>query len=269
MAAFAAGRGVGVEVATFEDWDPAARLFDVLTAGMTWHWVDAEAGAEQAARVRGPAVGSRCSGTPSRSRRNSPRPSRRSTPNSCRSTRCTSTASGRQRGRRTAPGRHRRPAARGRVRAGRALARRVEAHLHPRRMAGPVPHLRRPRAAAAHDRGRAAGGDRSRGGRGRRGVRGRIRDGDGRRAPRSARVTESGHLSQTGPDRADRADRAEPQRPPSAASPAARISASGAGACPVISSTCSTAWCISRSSPPSTAPPCSAHAAASGVGQGS
>ncbi|MEY9891275.1 SAM-dependent methyltransferase [Catenulispora sp. MAP12-49] len=54
MAAFAAGRGVGVEVATFEDWDPAARLFDVLTAGMTWHWVDAEAGAEQAARVLRP-----------------------------------------------------------------------------------------------------------------------------------------------------------------------------------------------------------------------
>jgi SAM-dependent methyltransferase len=54
MAAFAAERGVSVEVATFEDWDPASRLFDTLTAGMTWHWVDAAAGAEQAARVLRP-----------------------------------------------------------------------------------------------------------------------------------------------------------------------------------------------------------------------
>ncbi|MEY9927704.1 SAM-dependent methyltransferase [Catenulispora sp. GP43] len=54
MAAFAAERGVAVEVATFEDWDPAARLFDTLTAGMTWHWVDAATGAAQAARVLRP-----------------------------------------------------------------------------------------------------------------------------------------------------------------------------------------------------------------------
>lgn len=51
MAAFAVQRGVHVEVAKFEDWDPAGRAFDTLTAGMTWHWVDPSAGAEQAARV--------------------------------------------------------------------------------------------------------------------------------------------------------------------------------------------------------------------------
>jgi SAM-dependent methyltransferase len=51
MAAYAAERGLRVEIAKFEDWDPAGRVFDTLTAGMTWHWVDPAAGAEQAARV--------------------------------------------------------------------------------------------------------------------------------------------------------------------------------------------------------------------------
>ena len=54
MAAFAADRGLTVEVAKFEDWDPAGRRFDTLTAAMTWHWVDPDAGAEQAARVLRP-----------------------------------------------------------------------------------------------------------------------------------------------------------------------------------------------------------------------
>lgn len=30
------------------------RVFDVITAGMTWHWVDPERGAVQAARVLRP-----------------------------------------------------------------------------------------------------------------------------------------------------------------------------------------------------------------------
>lgn len=51
MAAYAAERGLRVEIAKFEDWDPAGRVFDTLTAGMTWHWVDPAAGAAQAARV--------------------------------------------------------------------------------------------------------------------------------------------------------------------------------------------------------------------------
>lgn len=51
MAEFALGTGVAVEVATFEDWDPAGRLFDAVIAGTAWHWVDPVAGAAKAARV--------------------------------------------------------------------------------------------------------------------------------------------------------------------------------------------------------------------------
>jgi len=51
MAAFAVASGVPVEMAKFEDWDSRGRVFDAIVAGMTWHWVDAERGAAQAARV--------------------------------------------------------------------------------------------------------------------------------------------------------------------------------------------------------------------------
>jgi len=54
MAEFARGTGVGVEVSTFEDWDPADRTFDAVVAGTAWHWVDPVAGAAQAARVLRP-----------------------------------------------------------------------------------------------------------------------------------------------------------------------------------------------------------------------
>lgn len=54
MAAFAAERGLPVDIAKFEDWDPAGRAFDALVAGMTWHWVDPVKGAQQAARVLRP-----------------------------------------------------------------------------------------------------------------------------------------------------------------------------------------------------------------------
>ena len=54
MAAFAAERGLPVEIAKIEDWDPAGRTFDALVAGMTWHWVDPVRGAAQAARVLRP-----------------------------------------------------------------------------------------------------------------------------------------------------------------------------------------------------------------------
>jgi SAM-dependent methyltransferase len=43
MAGFAQTTGVGVEVATFEAWDPAGRKFDAVIAGTAWHWVDPEA----------------------------------------------------------------------------------------------------------------------------------------------------------------------------------------------------------------------------------
>jgi SAM-dependent methyltransferase len=54
MAGFAHQRGLDTEVARFEDWDPAGRTFDAVTAGMTWHWVDPVAGAAKAARVLRP-----------------------------------------------------------------------------------------------------------------------------------------------------------------------------------------------------------------------
>jgi SAM-dependent methyltransferase len=54
MAGLARGHGIEVEVAKFEDWDPAGRTFDAVVCAQAWHWVDAEAGARQAARVLRP-----------------------------------------------------------------------------------------------------------------------------------------------------------------------------------------------------------------------
>jgi SAM-dependent methyltransferase len=54
MAAVAARRGIAVELGTFEDWDPAGRLFDLLIAAQAWHWVDPVAGALKAADVLRP-----------------------------------------------------------------------------------------------------------------------------------------------------------------------------------------------------------------------
>jgi SAM-dependent methyltransferase len=49
MAEFARGRGLEVEVAAFEAWDPAGRAFDAVIAGQTWHWIDPVAGPGKAA----------------------------------------------------------------------------------------------------------------------------------------------------------------------------------------------------------------------------
>ncbi|HET6705581.1 class I SAM-dependent methyltransferase [Amycolatopsis sp.] len=54
MAAFARRGGIDVEVATFEDWDPAGRTFDAVVAGQAWHWVDPVAGQAKAAAVLRP-----------------------------------------------------------------------------------------------------------------------------------------------------------------------------------------------------------------------
>lgn len=54
MAGFARGTGLDVEVATFEEWDPAGRTFDAVVAGTAWHWVDPVLGATKAARVLRP-----------------------------------------------------------------------------------------------------------------------------------------------------------------------------------------------------------------------
>lgn len=54
MAEFARGTGIAVEIATFEDWEPAGRGFDAVVCGTAWHWVDPVAGAAKAARVLRP-----------------------------------------------------------------------------------------------------------------------------------------------------------------------------------------------------------------------
>lgn len=43
MAEVARGRGLDVEEATAETWDPSGRTFSVVTFANSWHWVDAEA----------------------------------------------------------------------------------------------------------------------------------------------------------------------------------------------------------------------------------
>ncbi|SDS75039.1 class I SAM-dependent methyltransferase [Microlunatus soli] len=54
MAAFAGAGRLPVEVATFEDWDPAGRRFDAVTAAQSWHWIDPVAGPAKAAEVLRP-----------------------------------------------------------------------------------------------------------------------------------------------------------------------------------------------------------------------
>lgn len=54
MAGFARRGGVAVEVARFEDWEPAGRRFDAVVAGTAWHWVDPVAGAAKAGQVLRP-----------------------------------------------------------------------------------------------------------------------------------------------------------------------------------------------------------------------
>jgi SAM-dependent methyltransferase len=54
MAGLARRRGLDVEVAAFEAWDPAGRKFDAVVSGQTWHWVDPAAGAAKAAQALRP-----------------------------------------------------------------------------------------------------------------------------------------------------------------------------------------------------------------------
>ena len=54
MAEVARGSGVTVEVSTFEEWDSRGRVFDALTAGQSWHWVNPAHGAEKVAAVLRP-----------------------------------------------------------------------------------------------------------------------------------------------------------------------------------------------------------------------
>lgn len=54
MAQFARRTGLRVEVATFEEWEPAGRTFDAVIAGQAWHWIDPAAGVVKAARALRP-----------------------------------------------------------------------------------------------------------------------------------------------------------------------------------------------------------------------
>jgi len=54
MAEFARGRGLEVEVANFENWDPSGRTFDAVVAAQTWHWIDPVAGATKARQLLRP-----------------------------------------------------------------------------------------------------------------------------------------------------------------------------------------------------------------------
>lgn len=54
MADLARARGLRVEVSTFEAWEPTGRMFDVLIAAQSWHWVDPSVGAVKAAQVLRP-----------------------------------------------------------------------------------------------------------------------------------------------------------------------------------------------------------------------
>ncbi|MGW4065167.1 class I SAM-dependent methyltransferase [Amycolatopsis sp. NPDC004747] len=54
MAEFARRGGLDVEVATFESWEPAGRMFDAVVSGQAWHWVDPATGPAKAARVLRP-----------------------------------------------------------------------------------------------------------------------------------------------------------------------------------------------------------------------
>jgi len=46
--------GIRAEVSAFEEWDPAGRRFDVVTAAQTWHWIDPDRGAAKARQVLRP-----------------------------------------------------------------------------------------------------------------------------------------------------------------------------------------------------------------------
>jgi SAM-dependent methyltransferase len=54
MAQVARTRGVEVEVALFERWDPRERVFELAVCGQAWHWIDPLAGAQKAAAVLEP-----------------------------------------------------------------------------------------------------------------------------------------------------------------------------------------------------------------------
>lgn len=51
MAELSRAKGLQVEVAAFERWQPARRRFDLVTSAQAWHWIDPTAGAAKAAEA--------------------------------------------------------------------------------------------------------------------------------------------------------------------------------------------------------------------------
>ncbi len=51
MAEVARERGLDVEIARFEDWDPRGRRFDLAISAQAWHWIDPRAGARATAEA--------------------------------------------------------------------------------------------------------------------------------------------------------------------------------------------------------------------------
>jgi SAM-dependent methyltransferase len=54
MAAVARARGVVVDVASFESWDSRGEMFDLVTCGHAWQWIDPDIGGPKAASLLRP-----------------------------------------------------------------------------------------------------------------------------------------------------------------------------------------------------------------------
>jgi SAM-dependent methyltransferase len=54
MAAVARRDGIDVEIAAFEAWEPAGRMFDRVTSAQAWHWLDLSVATTKAATVLRP-----------------------------------------------------------------------------------------------------------------------------------------------------------------------------------------------------------------------
>jgi SAM-dependent methyltransferase len=54
MAEIARNHGIEVEVAAFEDWDPADRTFDRVVSAQAWHWLDLPVSTAKAALLLRP-----------------------------------------------------------------------------------------------------------------------------------------------------------------------------------------------------------------------
>jgi ubiquinone/menaquinone biosynthesis C-methylase UbiE len=54
MARVAASKGIPVEQATFEDWQPAGRSFDLVVFAQSFHWVQPQTALNKAATILGP-----------------------------------------------------------------------------------------------------------------------------------------------------------------------------------------------------------------------